>query len=422
MQNRKFSAWSGPPKAPIELVQWWTNEALKVNRELELSPNIVEESASIVYGAMSFEWFEKEIRRPRQAPVPHSNVHPLIHWFEVPNNFNVCSIVELARCLKKLHTISGFSTIIPNLRDPEGFASAFLQLAKALRFQSMGVENLLFEPDTDNGRKGDILFTDQGQTIVCECFVPRFRREKAREEFVRNASKVAFEAAKRREKRVMLLVNLERQVEVNNQFIAEARKKIISGIERVTKDESVDLAVDGCEIKIIELSDMEEERKLCSVYQEWSTAGITVGMVKKQDIESIRRGHRVPSADKSYFLIRDPDNTTIEEVFIDLAEKVRRKVDQVRLQSDNARGLMIVESPLARPDNQFVSRENRDILRKKILDKYEHVAGILFSDRITTEKKRAIYSGFLMFRSTDDAMMNFSDRLNSVEQSHVHLE
>jgi hypothetical protein len=420
--DRDLEHLKPPIGSPEELFNWWMNISGRFLTEQKIDPSILSSALSIVLNAFGFEWIRKEMRPTVKVVIPEPSGHQLANWLNTPGYFQICSVIELARYLRDLHTDRGFELMMPMLKSEGQFYSAFMQLAYAHRFLQMGAKKLVLEPDVDGGLKADIRFEYEGTVFLCECFIPEEKRKKDRDDWFRKTSAAFFEESTRASQRMILFADLSCVQEFSQTFFSQTKSAMITHM-RNHLDSETKFSVHDANFELYNTSTMDDssENNLFQELCERSTSSINRTLVDKHKVHRIRFGEDVQKHADSRFLIRVSDEGTVDETFDRLAKKISRKTPQVRTSERNIRGLIIVGSPLGLPSNEFVDHRHRETIRRRILDRYKNIAAIIFADRTIDDRKRSLYSGYFMFRRFDLQMLNFFHLLRAVELKRIHL-
>ncbi|MFW7378006.1 MAG: hypothetical protein ACOH5I_04285 [Oligoflexus sp.] len=136
----------------------------------------------------------------------------------------------------------------------------------------------------------------------------------------------------------------------------------------------------------------------------------------------IRKGIPVRGEISSRYITRSPSEVSTTDLFDKIATKVAKKTAQVKPETGEARGIMLVKSPLSRPDNEFVNDEHRKRLWERIIGKYDHISALLFLDRTSTDAKRSRHVGYFMHRHNDSDMQSLFAKFQALELSELHLK
>ena len=412
------------PKIPQELALWWINLAIEQNQEIGLAEQVIIETPSIIINAVGSDWLEKQLNIKVRVSFPEPNMHPIIRWLETPTPFEICSAVEFTRYLTRLNSKPGFSEILKMLQDNQSFESTFLQLATAFRLEEVGVSSLQFEPDAADGRKSDIYFEYERQKYLCECFVPESKRDKAGEELFRQASSLTFNEAKKIKKRVIVFTDFENVSIVNPLLMNSIKKKISSMIQSVQPNIPLTSECLGCNIEVYNTSwlNNNEEKALFVPLHQRSTAGLNDIIFFKNDLPLLRKGLPIRSDITSRYITKNPSSITTEKIFEKIAKKVaKKKTAQTKSSSGDAKGIMVLQTPLARPDNQYVNDQHRQMLRERVLGRYDHISALIFVDRIITPANKTMYVGYFMHRDDDKNMRRIAEAYLKTELNARHL-
>jgi hypothetical protein len=400
-----------------EYYEFWIQEANVQAKRLDLPPAFLNEAYGIFTNALGPEWIIGELSRRPRITVPFPNIHSMAGWIETPGPYQVCSLIETALYFKHLLSCRRFDAVLEMLKSDQ-FKSSFLQLAFAYRFQKLGVTELEFEPDVAGGRKADLSFSFGGLTYLAECYAPGHDQYQPYFDLLRYSPNKLFEHSRYFAKRTITYLDVLELPKPGSSLRKDVEREAKRLIESVTAQSPVSRDTPAYRLQVIDTTQLDDkdELELFLKYYERSSCGVSSSSISKSDMERVVRGERVPKKAGSRLILQLPSrDVPLEDSIGTLAEKIEQKVAQLRPPSGSAKGLIIVQSALGRPQG----REHRKLLERlqgKVFTGHPNVVGLILTDRVQDEIDRPYFVGHLFTGPVkDEATQKLLDKLNDLE-------
>ncbi|MEL6195773.1 MAG: hypothetical protein AAFZ38_05670 [Myxococcota bacterium] len=335
-----------------DYIDYWVANARSELRRQDRRHDCVTEAISIICGTFGREWLEEAAR----SSVPLNRMdsdknHPLGSSIASVSTKYISEVIELALYLRTLFDVPGIGQVTTALRSPTEYPSAFLQLALAYRFRSLGATELELEPPVADGRIADIAFRYRGRRFVVECFVPRFPgRQRELVTLGMGANKIDF----KKERRVPLV---HFSLKDPKQLTPAVRKSLLHTAREMIRSGESERDLPHCFIEILDstghgsrpfelepLLKLSDDQQLFSV----STQDVASARELKEDFETAQRvsvGRVAVSGPR--------DDFDVNALVASVTGKLKKKTSQLRTDDDSV-GVFAVETWLGTsPDANF---------------------------------------------------------------------
>lgn len=386
-----------PDRHPLDN---WTYHAHRRAQLLQLPVDFIEEAREIVVGALGPTWVEDQLQRGSPSIIGLVKPpHPVIHDIRVAGDCQIVGVFELAVYLKRLVTVPGFHATVAMLRSRDQFATTLMQLAYAYRFKKAGIDVSL-EPDTDEGRKGDIGLRVSGNPILAECYVPEFEeKEGVLLEVVEYSTKKIAMAAKARGIIARIRLRLlrvptpdeRRQIE---RISVELLNTVAPGGEEKQVKDFVEISVE--DITKAEMDpdwpDLGDDEPSGPDLADWVLSEKT--WVTK-GVDAVKDGTATPVSRGSRILIHRPPRTllSIQERVAELESRFSPKLTQVR-SSDSGRMLIACVREAGGMNDRDL--EVARLLGQRLVTKHERIGEVILTSRVWTTKNRFRFQGIVL--------------------------
>ena len=167
MENRGYS-WE-------EQERFWTQRYELLSEESGIPIDLIIESRRQILVAFGQKWLrrEHEASRKKGKKLLLEILAPsIVGLVTNPIVNSAVQLVELAKYLSALKDQPKLDTVLTMLKNKDQFESTRLTVAMAYRFQKVGFEQVLLEPDVPRGR-GDFQGMFLGQNFLVECSMLR---------------------------------------------------------------------------------------------------------------------------------------------------------------------------------------------------------------------------------------------------------
>lgn len=377
----------------------WISQSHQLASKLSLPVDFINETRDIVEGAFGCDWLSEIFGKPRSKHtlVPKAH-HHLDTLFGVAGECQVVELIELAVYLKRLAICPNVADVINVMKNH--YATGFLQLAYAYRFQRAGAENIELEPPTDRG-KSDIFFVYGNQPFLVECYVPSIADKTNSIENLRKCSGMVFRACDANSDQLRVSIRLKQSISVQQGkqlgwWLANQIRRCTSG--HLTAEHEFA----QCDVKPVESSDDETDCPRPMNPQELRDAPdivISPYSVPVSDIEKVRLGEPVRRRDGSRLLIWRPESERKElteaEYIEELDKRISEKLKQTKRKSDNPARLVIAQVAKFMGDEDRALRVSRK-LQQNLMPRYENVSAILLVQRSWVRESRYQFHGVIL--------------------------
>jgi len=386
------------------------------------------EVVAIVEVAFGKDWLREVAQRPNRVVLTGDDPsrHPLGGWIATTSATNVTSVVELAVYLRHCARAPMLNEVLSMLRNAEQFDRAFVQLAFGYRFLRLGVAGFEFEPSTDGGRRADHFFTSGGTPYLVECYEPESVRHAAHSDLINHSLAAVWNAAEYHHRRVIAKVTMDSLEAVDAQMRKAIEQNVRGLIARLT-DGGIERSVgNGYTLEVIDTASLTAA---ATQEKAWSLAGpgdwiVNQKLVPREQVAGISRGEPTTDVRLSWAIVTVKQTTDRIQELATLADKVDRKVSQVRRRAVGAKGIILVNSWIGR-SGALGKPEALPILndiRSKVLVPRSDIAGILLVERGHDEDSRPFFGGVWLEGRDGAPLQDLFDRLRRREAERSVLD
>lgn len=410
-----------------DYVEHWLREARHHGQGRAWQQHLVEVVA-ILEVAFGKDWLRQVAQRPNRAFLTGDDPsrHPLGGWISAPSATSVASVVELAVYLRHCARAPRLDEVLSMLRNAEQFGRAFVQLAFGYRFLRLGVSQFEFEPPTDGGRRADHLFISGETPYLVECYEPESARYAGHSDLINHSLGAVWNAADYHKRRVIAKVGLDSLEAVDATMRKAIEQDVRTLVGRLADGTSERSVGNGYEVVVIDtanLSAADTEKTA------WSLAGpgdwiVNQKLVPRAQVPGIPRGLPTTDIRLSWVVVTVKRRSNPIEEVTNLAEKVQRKVSQVRRRAVGAKGIILVKSWIGR-SGALGKSEALPVLeeiRSKVLVPRSDLAGVLLIERGHDHDSRPFFGGVWLEGRDGAALDDFFDRLQRREAERNVLD
>lgn len=410
-----------------DYVDHWVREARHHGKGQRWQRHLMEVVA-ILEVAFGKDWLREVAQQPNRAVLTGDDPsrHPLGSWIATPSATNVTSVVELAVYLRHCARVPRLDDVLSMLRNPEQFSRAFVQLAFGYRFLRLGVDGLEFEPQTDGGRRADHFFSSGGIPYLVECYEPQRERHSAYSDLINHSFSAALNAADYHHRRVIAKVTLDSAEKLDGSTRKSIERDVRELIARLT-DGGVERSVGNG--YALEVTDTANLTAAATEEKAWSLAGpgdwlVNKKLVPRAEVAGISRGQPTTDVRLSWAIATVKQKGDPIQELATLAEKVSRKVSQVRNRAVGAKGIILVKSWIGR-SGALGKEEVMPILeeiRAKVLVARSDLAGVFLVERGHDEGSRPFFGGAWLEGRDGTPLREFFERLRRRESESRVLD
>ncbi|MBC7457349.1 MAG: hypothetical protein H7235_03665 [Bdellovibrionaceae bacterium] len=397
-------------------LDFWMQEAsLHTTVIKSISPA---EALAIIRSAFSTSWIDKIVSAPEKGTAIQSSRHPLASLILLPGKKQTKRVLELGAYLRDLYNVPNLDQVIRQMKSAEDFENTWVQLAYGYRFLKLGVKDLKFEPDIDDGRKADLVFNFESQAYLVECFMPEVK-DSWQVEFTTRTQKQIFDFVTDIKKIVCIKAALREAPAFSHderKLFERAWKKVIQQVTDFTPmvDETDFYKIQAQEIS--HLNQIQREQLFNKMFNEENCRyACKQALMDKSDALNTMRGKGKQTECRDLlFFHSEKAEETMADLVTRLAKKMEKKVDQLRMKEANAKGLLIVATSLIHPNN-LSEKAPFDRMHGKVVRAHSHVEAAILVHPADGPAGDPRYSGTIFQTTETPKAGELLNRLEALE-------
>ncbi len=154
----------------MDLFSKWLHNANLSYVDLDFDYSLILETESVIRKCLTDSWLNECDKETSIGSPMSLRKFPISDLLQIAGDSQITELIELSEYLKVASESSEFTLIISNLKSK--YHSTRFQFQIAYRLKKIGVDDLIFEPLLESGRRADLLIKVGGDKMLIECYRP----------------------------------------------------------------------------------------------------------------------------------------------------------------------------------------------------------------------------------------------------------